>query len=155
MSSLRPNEAPVVYLKREIARIQLVEAINFFLAKDYIPCITLAGAAEEIFGRLLNNEGKPSIVEISAKHIEDVHDKTGVHLIGGRPKKDIFNLWNTTRNSLKHHGKAESEEVLLHPFNDAYMMIRRALFNAESLEIVIENSQDFESWLVSDALKSE
>src|SRR5471032_1187853 len=153
MSSLMPDEVPVLCMKHEIAQVQLVEAINFFLAEKYIPCITLAGAAEEIFGRLLNNNGKSSIVEISAEHIEDVDKKTGLNLMGGRPKKEIFKLWNTARNSLKHHGKFEPETFEMHPFNDAYMMIRRALFNAKSLGVKIENSQDFENWLVADGLK--
>jgi len=42
---------------------------------------------------------------------------------------------------------------MLHPFNDAYMMILRALFNAKSLGAKIEKSQDFENWLIEDGLK--
>jgi hypothetical protein len=155
MCALRLDEAPVLFTKREVARIQLVEAICLFVAGKYIPCITLAGAAEEIFARLLNNVGQSSIAELSIDEIEKIREKTGLNVMGGRPKNEIYNLWNSARNSLKHHNKSASEEVELHLFNDAYMMIRRALFNAKSLGVTIQNSQDFENRLIADALKSE
>ena len=149
MNGLRLDEAPVQIAKREIARIQLVEAINLFLAEKYIPCITLAGAAEEIFARLLNQTGRSSIAEISIEHIQKIREETGLCVMGGRPKNEIFNLWNSARNALKHHNKSDDDFVLLHLFDDAYMMIRRALFNANELGVLISNQQDFENWIVS------
>lgn len=143
------DEAPIQITKREIARVQLVEAINLFLEENYIPCVTLAGAAEEVFARLINQAGGTSIAEISIEEISKIREKTGLNVLGGRPKEEIYNLWNSARNSLKHHGKSKPEDVLLHPFSDAYMMIRRALFNAKELGVVIGNKQDFENWLVT------
>lgn len=155
MCALRLDEEPVLFTKREIARIQLVEAICLFLAEKYISCTTLAGAAEEIFARLLNSSGQSSIAEISIDEIEKIREETGLNVMGGRPRNEIYNLWNSARNSLKHHNKSAPEEVGLHLFNDAYMMIRRALFNAKSLDVSIHNSQEFENWLIADALKNE
>jgi hypothetical protein len=147
MSGLR-FEAPVQIAKSEIARVQLVEAINLFLAEKYIPCITLAGAAEEVFARLLNQAGRSSIAEISVEQIQKVREHTGLCVMGGRPKNEIFNLWNSARNALKHHGKSDEGTVLLHLFDDAYMMIRRALFNAKELGVAISNQQEFENWII-------
>lgn len=147
MSGLR-LDAPVKIDKREIARVQLVEAINLFLTEKYISCITLAGASEEIFARLLNQTGRPSITEISIDEIQKIREKTGLCVMGGRPANQIFNLWNSARNALKHHNKTDEDVVVLHPFDDAYMMIRRALFNAKELGVPIANQQDFENWLV-------
>jgi hypothetical protein len=147
MSGLR-LEPPVQIEKREIAQIQLIEAINLFMAERYISCITLAGAAEEIFARLLNQVGSRSITEISVEEIEKIREKTGLCVMGGKPANQIFNLWNSARNSLKHHNKNDEEMVALHPFDDAYMMIRRALFNAKELGVPIGNDQDFENWLI-------
>ena len=39
-------------LKEEAALIQLSDAINLFYQKRYLSAVTLAGAAEEILGRL-------------------------------------------------------------------------------------------------------
>ena len=147
MSGLR-LEVPVQTNKREIARVQLVEAINLFLAEKYISCITLAGAAEEIFARLLNQTGRPSIAEISIDEIQKIREKTGLCVMHGMPANQIFNLWNSARNELKHYNKTDEDIVILHPFDDAYMMIRRALFNAKELEVIIGNQQEFENWLV-------
>ena len=147
MSGLR-LELPVQIEKREIAQVQLVEAINLFLTERYISCITLAGAAEEIFARLLNQAGRLSIAEISIEEIEKIREKTGLCVMGGKPANQIFNLWNSAKNSLKHHNKTDEDLVELHPFNDAYMMIRRALFNAKELDVLISNGQDFENWLI-------
>lgn len=149
MSDFHFDEAPIQIAKREIGRVQLVEAINLFLEEKFIPCITLAGAAEEVFARLVNQAGGSSIVEISMEEIAKIRETTGLNVLGGRPKNEIYNLWNSARNALKHHNKSEPEDVLLHPFSDAYMMIRRALFNANELGVVIENRQDFENWLVA------
>lgn len=38
------------YSRRELAEAQLDAAIDLYLAGDYVPAITLAGAAEELFG---------------------------------------------------------------------------------------------------------
>jgi hypothetical protein len=41
------------YSTRELAEAQLSAAIDLYLAGDYVPAITLAGAAEELFGSQL------------------------------------------------------------------------------------------------------
>jgi hypothetical protein len=153
MSSLRPDEVPVFYTKVQLAQIQLTEAIKYFLDENYIPCITLAGASEEILRGLLTSKGEVSITDASIKHIEIVKQETGLELMGGMTKNEIFKQWNKTRNILKHHDAHDAEGVELHPFNDAYMMIRRGLSNAKGLAIEIPNSQDFENWMIADALR--
>ena len=147
MSGLRCEE-PVEILKSEVASIHLVEAIKFFLAENYIPCITLAGAAEEVFGKLLNQSGADPIIEISVQEIERLRLETGLPVFGNYNKRDMLKFWNSTKNSLKHHDKDDSEYLVCHPFDDAYMMIRRALFNAKQLNVHIKNLHEFENWLV-------
>lgn len=58
--------------KKEVAHRQLETAIDLFFAKgDLLAVITLAGAAEEILGRFLQREDKPSsfthIVELDKR----------------------------------------------------------------------------------------
>jgi|SRR6266850_2494038 len=142
-------EDPVEITKSEIARVQLVEAIELFLAGKYLPGITLAGAAEEILARLLNQKGEGSIVERSIELILQLREQTGLPVMGVKPKKEIFKEWNTARNQLKHHSKPREEVVTINLFDEAYWMIRRALSNASKLGLHIENEQEFENWVIT------
>lgn len=134
--------------KGEIAKIQLAEAINLFLAGKYLCAITLAGAAEEVLARLLNQRGEISVVEKSFQSIQNIREKTGLSVMSGKPKNEIFNEWNSARNTLKHHGKTDDETVTINLFDEAYWMIKRGLANAEKLGISIKNQIDFENWII-------
>lgn len=134
--------------KGEIAKIQLAEAINLFLAEKYLCAITLAGAAEEVLARLLNQRGEISVVEKSFQSIQNIREKTGLSVMSGKPKNEIFNEWNYARNTLKHHGKTDDEAVTINLFDEAYWMIKRGLANAEKLKIPIKNQLDFENWII-------
>mgnify|MGYP001766917021 CR=1 FL=1 len=134
--------------KTEIARVQLTEAISLFLAGKHLCAITLSGAAEEIFARLLNSRGEKSIVESSFHEIQSIREKTGLCVMSNRLKNEVFNEWNSARNTLKHHGKESEETISLNLFDEAYWMIRRALSNAEKLSISIDNEPEFENWVI-------
>ncbi len=134
--------------KSEIAKTQLNEAILLFLAGKFLCAITLAGAAEEIFARLLNARGEQSVVETSFQAIQKLREQIGLSVMGGRPKNEIFNEWNTARNTLKHHGKEGEEAITINLFDEAYWMIKRALANAAKLEVSIHSELDFENWVI-------
>ena len=134
--------------KIEIARTQLVEAINLFLEGKYLCAITLAGAAEEVLARILNQRGDVSVVEESFLSIQKIREFTGLSTMNGKPKNEIFNEWNSARNTLKHHGKADDEIVKINLFDEAYWMIKRGIANAQKLEIPIKNQLDFENWII-------
>lgn len=142
------HENDTLITKSEVAKVQLNEAIALFLAGKYLCAITLSGAAEEIFARLLNAQGKKSIVESSFQTIQDVREKTGLPAMGSRPKNEIFNEWNTARNTLKHHGKESDEPIRINLFDEAYWMIKRALSNAKGMNVEISNELDFENWII-------
>jgi hypothetical protein len=142
-------EDPVEITKSEIARVQLAEAIELFLVGKYLPGITLAGAAEEILARLLNQKGEGSIVERSIELILELREQTALPVMGGKTKKEIFNEWNAARNQLKHHNEPEEEVVSINLFDEAYWMIRRALSNASKLGVQIENEREFENWVIT------
>lgn len=134
--------------KREIAQTQLKEAIALFLDKKFLCAITLAGAAEEVLARLLNSGGELSVVEESFKRMQELREATGLAIMENRPKKEIFNLWNNARNTLKHHNEKAEESVTINLFDEAYWMIKRALANASSLGIPISNEVDLENWCI-------
>ena len=134
--------------KREIAQTQLKEAIALFLDKKFLCAITLAGAAEEVFARLLNAQSEQSIVEDSVDSILKLRESTGLAIMANRPKNEIFNLWNGARNTLKHHNEKSDETVTINLFDEAYWMIKRALANSSKLGIPIPNEVDFENWCI-------
>lgn len=134
--------------RRVIAKVQLVKAIELFVERQFIPSITLGGAAEEIFGRLLERRGEQPILEESHSAIQRIRDATGLNVMEGKSKKDIIAGWNKARNSLKHHGCTDDEFVVLNACDEAYWMIKRALDNAKRLGVVIPNEHDFENWVV-------
>lgn len=134
--------------KSELARIQLVEAINLFLNKNYVCAITLAGASEAIFSGILSNINTPTSTEKTIENVEKIRALTGLKIAEGLPKNKIFNAWNTARNDLKHHSKGEPDKITINLFDEAYWIIRRSLENSRAASIPIENSQEFENWVI-------
>lgn len=134
--------------KSEVARLQLAEAISLFTEEKFLPAITLAGAAEEILGKLLHRKEELSAIKESAKVIESLRRETGLPLMGGDSEREMIDDWNATRNSLKHLVGPEDEPITVNLCDEAYWMIKRALENAKRLQLPIPNEPDFENWVV-------
>lgn len=134
--------------KSDVARLQLEDAIDLFLINKRLSSITLAGAAEEIFARLLKQRGERSVVEESFRVVQEIREKTGFVAMGGRKKSEIFKEWNGARNTLKHHDETDDDTVTINLFDEAYMMIQRALANADKLGVNLRNRHEYENWLV-------
>lgn len=142
------EEEDIEISKAELAKAQLEDAIDLFLAGKRISVITLAGAADGIFSGLLNQRGEFSAAEDTWNEIEEVRAKTGLAYAGGRTKKDAFNEWNEHRNRLKHHDKRDGDVLQFSAFDEAYHAIQRANLDAEKLGIVAKNRQEYENWLI-------
>ncbi|MEJ1436307.1 MAG: hypothetical protein RPU61_03210 [Candidatus Sedimenticola sp. (ex Thyasira tokunagai)] len=141
-------EDDIKITKAELAKVQLEDAIDLFLSGKRISVITLAGAAEEIFARILNIQGDDSVAEETWRNIEEVRKETGLLFAGDRNKNDAFKEWNKYRNILKHHSKNDGDTVSFSPFDEAYEMINRAKLNADKLRITLKNRVDYENWLI-------
>ena len=141
-------EQDLTLSKQEIARLQLEDAIDLFLARKWISAVTLAGAAAEVFKDLLKLQGEPSVVEETWKHIEEVRAATGLPYAGSRMKKEAIHEWNETRNALKHHGSTDQDPLTFSAFDVAFEMINRANIDGERLGVCAENRQDYENWCV-------
>jgi hypothetical protein len=134
--------------RSEIARLQLVEAVSLFVAAKFLPALTLAGAAEEILGKLLLLRSELPVVKKSAQAIVQLREKTGLSIMDGKSEKELIGQWNAARNLAKHLVGPESESITLNLCDEAYWMVRRALENAAKLQINIENSNEFENWFI-------
>lgn len=115
----------------EVAHRQIERAILVFLDdKDYVSALTLAGAAEEILGKLLNKKGK--------EHWLDSISKGALSALGFRIKeletpealkarKEIANIANRHKNRVKHYNDDGTITFLIDVA--AAEMIDRAISN--------------------------
>ena len=118
--------------KKCIALSQLETAIClYFKGEDYFSTITLAGAAEEIFGKLVANKGLDNSLESLKEAAIKVHNiiyNTEV------PPKEIAFVANRARNAMKHLNATEGPTFTFDPKENAIDMIERAISNYWILE---------------------
>jgi len=107
--------------KLDIAKRQLETAIDLhFTGGDYLAVITLAGAAEEILGKLLQRQGDRAMIDDLVELDRE--------LTGGRPFEEIRKEANGARNSLKHANDPSEDQVTIDP-GEAIAMLARAIVN--------------------------
>ncbi|SFL49910.1 hypothetical protein [Azotobacter beijerinckii] len=108
--------------KMNVARRQLAVAIDIFLSDgDPIAIITLAGAAEEIFGKIALRNNKENSLEFMLR----AHKALG----GTITEKELIKNANLVRNALKHANDEGDEEIELDEQQEAISMLSRALTN--------------------------
>ena len=134
--------------RSEIARVQLVEAVALFVTEKFLPALTLAGAAEEILGKLLVRQSQQPVIKESMQAITQLRVTTGLSVMGNKPEREVVAGWNSVRNAAKHLGENDIDPVTLNLCDEAYWMIRRALENAKKLGLAVENQVDFENWFI-------
>ena len=111
----------MVLSKLEIAKRQLEVAAQLYVdGADDLAVITLAGAAEEILGKLLRRTEQKCM----ADHIVELDKK----LTGGRPFNVVSDAVNRARNALKH-ARDQSEDLVKIESGEAADMFGRALLN--------------------------
>ena len=115
----------------EIAERQIERSIELFLEKkDYVSALTLAGAAEEILGKLLKDQGKKHwLEEITGAALKALgYRKSELETPpAAQAKKEIVEIANRSRNSMKHYNKDGS--ITLKIDVEAANMIDRAISN--------------------------
>lgn len=147
MNSLGITEVET-FRKDEIAKIQLAELIELFVAENFICAITLAGASEELFAGLVRSQGKSPAIEDSYIQIESIQDETSLNVMERKKKRDVIRDWNHVKNRTKHHDKDESEVIEFNACDEAYWLIKRSLANCKLLGMSISNENTFENWVI-------
>ena len=120
------------YYRRDLALAQLETALSLYVErKDLSSVITLAGAADEVFGKMLYDAGDESSLNSLKKAVAAIH----MHLYGepGDPIQ-IANRANLAKNSLKHWDQGDSEIIKLDLNVEACDMLNRAIDNYWNLE---------------------
>lgn len=115
--------------KLEVATRQLDVAIRLFLEDDYLSSLTLAGAAEEILGRLSEKAG----LLVAVDQIAEFHwDDMDASLPESERKRILLGVLNGPRNSAKHANDPEETEFDVDP-DFPLQMIMRAMPMAHAL----------------------
>jgi hypothetical protein len=113
--------------KAHIALTQLETALHLFdEGHDYYSVVTLAGAADEIFGRLLESRGGVSALVSLTKAAAAIHLK--VHDVPENEKLFIERA-NLARNALKHLKAGGADGVSIDIREEAADMLDRAVSN--------------------------
>jgi hypothetical protein len=115
------------YCREDLALQHLETALALFAeGKDYGSVITLAGAADEVFGKFLLAEGKESSLESLKQAVAAIHLK----LYGeSTPPKHIADRANKAKNTLKHWDKGDDMIVKFDLLQESKDMLSRAIDN--------------------------
>ena len=120
------------YYPEELALVQLETALRlFFEGNDFASVITLAGAADEIFGKLLSSTGRSNSLEVLKKAVVDIHQKLYGESIEPR---EIADRANKARNNLKHLDERQPSMVKVDLAQEASDMLFRAIDNYWALK---------------------
>jgi hypothetical protein len=132
--------------KLQVATRQLGVAIDLFLSGDYLCSLTLAGAAEEILGKLSGRAGKPVAVdEIVQFHDDDID----AAIPEGQRRSSLLSVLNRGRNQAKHANNPSETEFLIEKIWPL-QMIMRALPMALNFDDTMSESKDrMDVWIRS------
>ncbi len=113
---------------------QLETALRlYFEQEDYYSVITLAGASEEIFGKLLKEnklEKSENSLDSLKKDVPEIHKQL---YDGELSERDVAKRANYARNKLKHWSPGDSKTVEFDANEEAKDMLERAIDNYYSL----------------------
>lgn len=113
--------------KLEVAEHQVERALRLLEENEYVCAITLAGAAEEILGKLLEKQGKEHALGSFVKTCV----ATGkIAYNENWSRKDFAEMANSFRNDLKHYTDGQAITI---PREAAVEILDRAIENFYAL----------------------
>jgi hypothetical protein len=120
------------YDTKRIALEQLETALRLYLEqRDYIAAITLAGAAEEILGRIAKNMGIETSLQTLSNDAVAIHKRL---LNVAIERKHFVKRANYARNKLKHVDPITEPTIVFDPEEEAIDMLNRAIENYWNVE---------------------
>ena len=133
------------YENVSLALEQLDDALSLFLdEKHYVSSLTLAGAAEEIFGQMVRHAGQDNFLSRKytiIKPLEELFNKKLFSL------KDLVELENRNRNAAKHWNPLDESRIIRDVEDAAIWMLVRALYNHDKLGLErTVRMREFETW---------
>lgn len=132
--------------KMQVAEAQLEQAVELFGRRDYVSALTLAGAAEEILGRMAHASRGFTALDMDEHFLRGVYED-----VGHQPpsRKQVVDDANRVRNHLKH-GSGSADEMVKADFKfEAQLMIDRAINNyliGQGEQPASEQVRDYIKW---------
>ena len=121
------------HYRRDLALAELERALQLYFENgDRGSVITLAGAADEVFGKYLERAGRESSFKSLVVAVTEIRARMFGEPLELEEVKAIADRANSARNSLKHIG--ETEVVKFDLETEARDMLNRAIDNYWSLE---------------------
>jgi hypothetical protein len=133
------------YAKRQIAHAHLARALTLFIEEDdYLCAITLAGVADEIYGKLYRAKvAEDATTNCDREHKADPrasidHEVDGMQAVGAHfgekiERTDAIASLNSARDAMKHH-TAGGDPATLDAADEAAQIIDRAVRNVTLLD---------------------
>ncbi|GAA6172708.1 hypothetical protein NBRC116592_23780 [Colwellia sp. KU-HH00111] len=133
--------------KINLAKEQLEDAIDMLVNGRYISCLTLAGAAEEIFTAL-------AYAKLGRNPFNLIHELINYDLAAEGHQKisrgKFRKVRNSTRNLVKHHDQGDDEYVHINRRGQAAVTLAQAMISADMLEVKYKNKRKYNAWLKQD-----
>jgi hypothetical protein len=112
--------------KKGIALQQLFDSANLYRKGRYCSALTLAGAAEEILGKIAKRRTGRNQLENEIEYLESVYRYFKIPI---PPKRELVNQINRTKNELKHNDEGENLWVESDFENECVLLFVRAVKN--------------------------
>ncbi|MEO3864040.1 hypothetical protein ABGB24_00535 [Rheinheimera sp. HH7-4] len=130
--------------KVNLAREQLEDAIDLLVKGRYISCLTLAGAAEEIFTALAH-------AKTGRNPFNSIHELINYDLAAAGYQQvsrgEFRKVRNRARNLVKHHDIGDAEYVNINKRGQALAMLGQAMISADIIEVKYRNKRKYKTWL--------
>lgn len=124
--------------KQQAAEANLDAAIGAFFRGDWVPAIHLAGAAEEVFGRLEEARGGTTVPDF-------FWDKTDFKDLVQK-KKDYIRVLNFFRDWIKHHSTEHDDEIEIQEPHVVIAVMRACLAQATYTQQGRRSVAQFMQW---------
>jgi lauroyl/myristoyl acyltransferase len=112
--------------KRRICLVQLEQSLRLLDEGDPVSALTLAGAVEEILGRIAERKGHEPRVVFEADYLASMAD----YVRKSRPaRKQVIAALNRPRNHLKHQDDGRNIRIAADWQFEAESMLLRCMFN--------------------------
>lgn len=118
----------------EVACEHLRHAIEHFCKREYVPAITLAGAAQEVLGRIAKNRTGQDAIDRSLDWHTEVAKLVGYSYEPELTRKHVADGLNWIRNQLKHNSKGLDEPANISFGKAAVSQIDAAVLNLILIE---------------------
>ena len=130
--------------KINLAKEQLEDAIDMLIRGRYISCLTLAGAAEEVFTGLANAKlGKNPFNLIHEIINCDLAAEGHQQISRGNFRK----VRNRARNLVKHHDQGDDESIHINRRGQALATLSQAIISADMLDVKYKNKRKYNVWV--------